>query len=143
MESKKDNMYVTFKIEKEYYGILIDNVIAIEKMQTKTRIPNSPDYIEGVINLRGEVIAIINLRKRLKMEPKEIDNDTRVVIVNYNEITAGLVVDSSSEVIEINDEKIDNPPVSEDNEGLQYIKGIGKSDHGIVTLLDLDKIFEE
>lgn len=141
MESKS-NIYVTFKIGKEYYGIIIDNVIAIEKIQAKTRVPNSADYIEGVINLRGEVIAIINLRKKLKIVPKEVDNDTRIIIVSYGEITAGLVVDSSSEVIEINDENIDNPPSSEENQGLEYIKGIGKSDKGIITLLDLDKLFE-
>ena len=141
MESK--NMYVTFKIEKEYYGIIIDNVIAIEKMQSRTRIPNSADYIDGVINLRGEVIALINLRKRLNMNPRDIDNDTRIIIINYNDIKAGLIVDSSSEVIEINDDKIDNPPVSDENEGLEYVKGIGKSDHGIITLLDLDRLFEQ
>lgn len=139
----KNNMYVTFKIEKEYYGIIIDNVIAIEKMQSRTRIPNSADYIDGVINLRGEVIALINLRKRLNMNPRDIDNDTRIIIINYNDIKAGLIVDSSSEVIEINDDKIDNPPVSDENEGLEYVKGIGKSDHGIITLLDLDRLFEQ
>ncbi len=139
----KNNMYVTFKIEKEYYGIIIDNVIAIEKMQSRTRIPNSADYIDGVINLRGEVIALINLRKRLNMDPRDIDNDTRIIIINYNDIKAGIIVDSSSEVIEINDDKIDNPPVSDENEGLEYVKGIGKSDHGIITLLDLDRLFEQ
>ena len=139
----KNNMYVIFKIEKEYYGIIIDNVIAIEKMQSRTRIPNSADYIDGVINLRGEVIALINLRKRLNMDPRDIDNDTRIIIINYNDIKAGLIVDSSSEVIEINDDKIDNPPVSDENEGLEYVKGIGKSDHGIITLLDLDRLFEQ
>lgn len=137
-----ENKYVTFKLGEEYYGISIDNVISIEKMEDATRIPNGPKYLLGVINLRGEVIPLIDLRLKLQMEKKERDTSTRVIIVNSDEISLGLVVDSSSEVIDIAKGNIDNPPSSPDNKLLDYIDGIGKVDERVIILLDLTKILE-
>lgn len=137
-----DNKYVIFKLSKEYYGIPINKVISIEKMQTSTRIPNGPKYVKGVINLRGEVITLIDLRLKLNMEPKEIDNNSRIIVVSSDDIIAGLIVDSSSEVIEINKESIDNPPTSSENEYLSYIQGIGKAKDRLIILPDLLKILE-
>ncbi len=71
MSLEMENKYVIFKLSDEYYGLSIDNVISIEKPSQSTRIPNAPDYIKGVINLRGEVIPVIDLRKKLEMEPKK------------------------------------------------------------------------
>lgn len=142
MSSVTDNKYVIFKLDKEYYGISINNVLSIEKMQGSTRIPNGPSYVKGVINLRGEVITLIDLRQKLNMDSKEIDNNSRIIVVSYEEIMAGLIVDSSSEVIEINKENIDNPPSSYENEKLEYIYGIGKVENRLVILLDLSRILE-
>ena len=142
MSSVTDNKYVIFKLNKEYYGISINNVISIEKMQGSTRIPNGPSYVKGVINLRGEVITLIDLRQKLNMDTKELDNNSRIIVVSYEEIMAGLIVDSSSEVIEINKENIDNPPSSYENEKLEYIYGIGKVENRLVILLDLSRILE-
>lgn len=137
-----DNKYVVFKLGKEYYGIPINKVISIEKMEASTRIPNGPKYVKGVINLRGEVITLIDLRLKLNMEPKEIDNNSRILIVSNDDIVAGLIVDSSSEVIEIYKENIDNPPTSSENEYLSYIQGIGKVKEKLIILPDLWKILE-
>lgn len=137
-----DNKYVVFKLDKEYYGISINKVISIEKMQETTRIPNGPIHVKGVINLRGEVICLIDLRLKLDMEPKEIDNNSRIIIVSHDEIIAGLIVDSSSEVIEIAKENIDNPPTSSENENLSYIQGIGKVKDRLIILLELSKVLE-
>lgn len=142
MSSVTDNKYVIFKLNKEYYGISINNVLSIEKMQGSTRIPNGPSYVKGVINLRGEVITLIDLRQKLNMDSKEIDNNSRIIVVSYEEIMAGLIVDSSSEVIEIDKENIDNPPSSYENEKLEYIYGIGKIENRLVILLDLSRILE-
>lgn len=141
MSSEIDNKYVIFKLNKEYYGIPIDKVISIEKMQNSTRIPNGPKYLKGVINLRGEVIPLIDLRQKLDMELKEIDKNSRIIVVSHEDIVAGLIVDSSSEVIEISEDSIDEVP-SSDNINLTFIHGIGKTRDRLVILLELSKVLE-
>lgn len=141
MSSEIDNKYVIFKLNKEYYGIPIDKVISIEKMQNSTRIPNGPKYLKGVINLRGEVIPLIDLRQKLDMELKEIDKNSRIIVVSHEDIVAGLIVDSSSEVVEISEDSIDEVP-SSDNINLTFIHGIGKTRDRLVILLELSKVLE-
>lgn len=142
MPSVIDNKYVIFKLDKEYYGIPINKVIYIERIQKSTRIPNGPGYLKGVINLRGEVIPLIDLRTKLNMEAKEVDNDSRIIVVSEEDIMVGLIVDSSSEVIEIDRDNIDNPPISAENEHLSYIYGVGKTIDKLVILLELSRIIE-
>ncbi len=142
MSSGLENKYVIFKLYNEYYGINIDSVIAIEKMENITRIPNSPHYVKGVINLRGEVITLIDLKSKLNIEINEDINNSRIIVVSTEEIVAGLLVDSSSEVIEIESQDIDNPPDAEGNDTLMYTKGIGKVNGRLIILLDLTKILE-
>lgn len=142
MESTMDNKYVTFKIDKEYYGINIESVTAIEKMENITRVPNSPKYIKGVINLRGNVITLISLRNKMNIQDIDITNNSRIIVVSKDEITLGLIVDSSSEVIEINPGDIDKPPSTSEKESSTYISGVGKVDDRLIILLDLSKIME-
>ncbi|NMB08984.1 MAG: chemotaxis protein CheW [Tissierellia bacterium] len=142
MSSEIENKYVIFKLGQEYYGLSINNVISIEKPSQTTRVPNAPDYVKGVINLRGEVIPVIDLRKKLGMETKDIDRNSRIIVVSSNEIYAGLIVDTSSEVLEIDKENIDKPPTDENDEFIDYINGIGKTDNRLIILLDLIKILE-
>ena len=142
MSSSIDNKYVIFKLNNEYYGIPIERVTSIERFQKSTRIPNSPNYLKGVINLRGEVIPLIDLRQKLNMELKEIDANSRIIIVFDEEVVAGLIVDSSSEVMEINRDSIDAIPTSTENSGLSYISGIGKVENRLVILLELSKLLE-
>jgi len=137
-----DSMYVTFKLGEEDYGFNIEHVISIEKILPKTRIPNSPDFLEGVINLRGEVIGIINLRKKFQMDDKDLDKDSRIIICTCKGITAGIIVDSTSEVIRIDDSLIDSPNITEGNKNYKYIKGIGKLDSRVVTILKLEELLE-
>lgn len=142
MTSVIENKYVIFKLDKEYYGIPINNVIYIERMQKTTRVPNGPKFLKGVINLRGEVIPLIDLRQKLNMETKEEDNNSRIIVVQEEEVMIGLIVDSSSEVIEIDKDNIDNPPTSSENEELSHVYGIGKTSDRLVILLELSKIIE-
>lgn len=135
-----DEQYVIFKLGEEYYGVDIYNVKTIEKVSQFTRVPNSPNYIKGVINLRGEVVAVMDIRKRLGLDSIEIDNDTRIIIVNDEDMVLGLMVDSSSEVIQLNNNEIDNPPSIGDSISSEYINGIGKKDGRIIILLNLSKI---
>ncbi len=142
MSSEIENKYVIFKLDKEYYGIPIGNVLSIEKTRETTRIPNAPEYIKGVINLRGEVIPIIDLRCKLGMEFRDLSKNSRIIVVKANEIVVGLIVDSSSEVLEIDKENIDKPPTNENNKFIEYISGIGKTLDRLIILLDLVKILE-
>ncbi|MBE6081735.1 chemotaxis protein CheW [Acidilutibacter cellobiosedens] len=135
------NKYVIFKLIDEYYGLDIENVISVEKMQEFTRVPNAPSYVRGVINLRGEVIPVIDLREKLGLKLKSTDENTRIIIVSESEINLGIVVDSSSEVLEIQRSLIDKPLASEE-ESNNYLKGIGKVDGRLIIIIDLEKLIE-
>ncbi|NLW22305.1 MAG: purine-binding chemotaxis protein CheW [Tissierellia bacterium] len=142
MPSEMENKYVIFKLDKEYYGIPIANVLSIERIGVPTRIPNAPKYVKGVINLRGEVIPIVDLRCKLGMEEIDLNSSGRIIVVSVNEIVVGLIVDSSSEVLEIDKENIDKPPTDSGNQYIEYINGIGKVSNRLIILLDLIKILE-
>ena len=142
MSSEVENKYVIFKLDKEYYGIPIENVLSIERARETTRIPNAPDYIKGVINLRGEVIPVIDLRDKLGMKSEAFSENSRIIVVKINEIVVGLIVDSSSEVLEIDKENIDKSPINENNQFTEYISGIGKTLDRLIVLLNLVKILE-
>lgn len=143
--SQKDMLekkYVVFKIENEFYGIEIENVQGIEKVQDFTRVPNAKNYIKGVINLRGEVVPIIELRKRFELEEKEIDENSRIIVLSLNEIQVGMLVDSSSEVIEFTSEEIDTAPPLMESDHEDFVKAIGKKDERLIILLSTEKILD-
>ena len=142
MTTEIRDKYVIFKINNENYGLSIENVQSIERFQSYTRIPNAPKYIKGVINLRGEVAPILDLRLKLNLEPKKVDNNTRIVVTKQDDIVVGLIVDESSEVLEISKEKIDKPPTTGDDKYQEYIKGIGKDKNRLVIIIDLKKVLE-
>ena len=132
--------YVIFKLAGEYYGIDIHNVENIEKPFSITRVPYAEDYVIGVVNLRGNIIPVIDLRKRFSLEKKEFDDETRIIIVNINEQNIGMVVDSSSEVLQIDSSDIDPAPKVNSSGEMDFVKEIGKSNGRIVMLVNLKKI---
>lgn len=136
------NKYVIFKLDNEYYGLNIKNVQAIERFQSYTRVPNSPKYIKGVINLRGEVVPIMDLRTKLKLKTKEIDNNTRIIVAKHDEIVIGLIVDTSSEVLEIDNDHIDRPPSNGGDESQNYFEGIGKVNNRLIIIINLEKLLD-
>ena len=105
-----------------------------------TKVPKSPEFVEGVINLRGRVIPIINLRKRFGLENKEKDKQTRIVVVNIEGKILGLVVDAVSEVLRLPADTIEPPPPMVSGVEAEYISGVGKLDNKLLILLDLNKI---
>lgn len=141
-ENNLDRKYVVFKLENEYYGIDIENVQGIEKVQDFTTVPNSKEYIKGVINLRGEVVPIIDLRTRFGIEGKEIDDDSRIIVVFFNDLQVGILVDSSSEVIEFNEDEIDSAPTTLDTNYEDFVKCIGKNEERLIILLSTEKILD-
>ncbi|AKL95457.1 chemotaxis signal transduction protein CheW [Clostridium aceticum] len=137
------NQYVVFQLDEEYYGIAINLVETIEKVLEITRLPNAPYYVKGVINLRGEVIPVVDLRKRFKMEEKSVTEESRIIILSLDEMIVGILVDSSSEVITIEKEDIENTNNIVNAFEDDYIKGIGKVEGRIIIILDMLKILSQ
>ncbi len=140
-DAKEMLQLVSFKLGDEEFGVDILQVQEIIRMQNITRVPNAPHFVEGVINLRGKVIPIIDLRKRFDLGTHEADKNTRIVVVKINDIVVGLVVDEVSEVLRIPADTVEPPPPIIAGIESDYIKGVGKLDGGrLLILLDLNKI---
>lgn len=134
--------YLTFLLGKEVFGIEIKYVTEIVGIQKISTLPESPDYIRGIINLRGNIISVIDMRLRLKKEVVPYTDRTCIVVINISETSIGLIVDSVEEVVMISDDDIVPPPSMTSGYQRSYIKGIGKSDEEIRLLLDCDLLFK-
>lgn len=135
---------VIFGLNEQQYGIDIFKVNEIVPYSKPTKIPNSPDYIEGVLNLRGRVIPIINLKTRFNLEDGGTDDRTRIIVSNTGGNVAGFVVDEASEVLTVNKDSIE--PVSEivNSISKKYISGVGKLENGkMYVLLNFDELYAE
>ena len=135
---------VIFGLNEQQYGIDIFKVNEIVPYSKPTKIPNSPDYIEGVLNLRGRVIPVINLKTRFNLEDRGTDDRTRIIVSNTGGSVAGFVVDEASEVLTVNKESIE--PVSEIVSSIskKYISGVGKLENGkMYILLNFDELYTE
>jgi len=142
-ESKgiKNQQLVSFKIGSEEFGINIMKVQEIIRMQEITKVPQMPDFIEGILNLRGNVIPVVDLRKKFNLEVSEKTSESRIIVVSVLDRVMGIVVDGVSEVLRMNDEQIQPPPPIISNIGREYIKGVGKLDNKrLLIFLDIDKI---
>lgn len=132
---------VSFRLADEEYGVEITKVQEIIRMQEITRVPQMPGFLEGVINLRGNVIPVIDLRKRFGMPAKDRDGETRIVVVNVEGRTIGVVVDSVAEVLRISSDQIEPPPSVVAGIGREYLLGVGKlAENRLLILLDLEKV---
>jgi len=132
---------VIFKLDNVEYGIDILQVNEIVKIQSIIKIPNTPEYVDGVINLRGTVIPIVDLKVKFNLGRKERDEDTRIIVVNVNAKTLGIVVDEVAEVVRINEDQIDNSSAISAHINDNYIKGVAKVADRLIIILDLEKIF--
>lgn len=138
-----EKQYVVFKLNKEEYGIDIMNVREISPFIESVKVPNTPDFIEGIINYRDKVIPIINLKKRFNLEDKGVTEDTRIVIINLNEKQIGFIVDEASQTIRLNDKDIDPAPDIVAGVDRKYITGVGKLDNRLLILIDLEKVLSD
>jgi purine-binding chemotaxis protein CheW len=141
VDTQKDR-YLTFSLGKEAYGIEIKYVTEIIGIQTITEIPELPEYVKGIINLRGKIIPVVDVRLRFKKEPREYNDRTCMIVVDNHEISIGLIVDSVSEVISISDGEIVSPPEFNKSAN-KYIKGIGKAGNEVKLILDCNKLLTE
>ena len=131
-----EKQYVIFNLGKEKYCAEISNINSITEFESITKVPNSPNFIEGVINLRGDVIPVVNLKKRFNIKEEEI-LQRRIIIANYKNSNVGFLVDDASQVIRIDDQNIEPTPAIIAGEDRKYISGVGKLNDGIVVLVDL------
>ena len=131
---------VTFAISDEEFGIDILRVQEIIRMMDITKVPNSPPSVEGVLNLRGKVIPVIDLRRRFGMPHRDHDRRTRIIVVEISGKVIGFVVDAVSEVLRIASGTVEPPPPVVGGVESDYIKGIGKLEDRLLILLDLDKL---
>jgi len=141
-EDTQKNRFLTFMVDSEAYGLEIRIVTEIVGIQKITEVPEVPAFIKGVINLRGRVIPVMDVRLRFKREPVLYNDRTCIIIVDMQKWSVGLIVDSVSEVLPIPEEEIVPPPelYIEKN---RYINGIAKANGGIKMLLDCDKLLTE
>ncbi len=133
---------VGFRLDNEDYAIAITKIQEIILIKPITRIPQMPDFIEGLINLRGSVIPIINLRKRFGLLPRDLDDDTRIIVVNVHDKTVGCIVDAVTQVMRINRDQVQPPPLGVLAVNHQYLAGLAKLEERLLIILDIDKLFE-
>ncbi|WP_315074712.1 chemotaxis protein CheW [uncultured Clostridium sp.] len=138
-EDTQKEKYLTFLLDNESYGISINNVIEIIGIQPVTLVPELPDYIRGIINLRGKIIPVMDVRLRFKKAFREYNDRTCIIVVDINDLSIGLIVDSVSEVLVISDQDI-MPPPNLNNVNNKYIKGIGKVGKEVKLILDCDEL---
>lgn len=135
-----EKQLVVFELADEQYGLDITTVESIIKMQPITKMPHAPSFLEGITNLRGVVVPVMDLRRRFGLESKPADRDTRIVVANMNDTQIGIVVDAVSQVLRIQDEAIEPPPSLSTTIDSSFISGIAKLDDQLVILLDHEKI---
>lgn len=142
-EDTQKGKYLTFSLGSETYGIEIKHVTEIIGIQPVTEVPELPEYIGGIINLRGKIIPVMDVRLRFKKAFREYNDRTCIIVIDIGDISIGLIVDSVSEVLAIPEEDIVPPPEINKGLGNRYIKAIGKVGNDVKLLLNCDKLLEE
>ena len=134
---------VTFRLNEEIYGI---NVMLVQEVLRVTEIapvPGAPNYVIGIINLRGNVVTVIDTRMRFGLPPKEMDDSTRIVIIEAENQTVGIVVDSVSEVVDVYANEIETAPNVGNDETARYIEGVVSRSEELLILVDLNKLLSD
>lgn len=138
----EERQLVVFSLLNEDYGIDIYKVQEIIQYRDITFVPKAPFFVRGVINLRGKIIPVIDLKERFSLQEKEITSDTRIIVVEISSQTVGLIVDSVTEVLRIPKDNIEPPPPVT-TIGADFIEGVGKLDERLIIILDIDKILSK
>jgi purine-binding chemotaxis protein CheW len=142
-EDTQKGRFLTFALGNEIYGIEIKHVTEIIGIQAITELPELPEYIMGIINLRGKIIPVMDVRLRFKKEFREYNDRTCIIVIDIGEVSIGLIVDSVSEVLSIDEQNIVEPPRLNNGQQNRYIKNIGKVDNEVKLLLDCEKLLTE
>lgn len=140
--SRNVGQFVSFKLDSQDYAFPIEQIQEIVIVEKITKTPQVPDYVEGVTNLRGSIIPIINLRRLFGMESKPIDCDTRTIVVNVGTRTIGCSVDTVTQVVRIPENAIQAPPETVIGHGAGYIAGFARIQANLIVILDVDRLLE-
>ena len=141
-DKKTDSQFVGFRIADQEYAFRIEQIQEIVILEQVTKTPQVADYVEGVSNLRGSIIPIINLRKLFGLEPKPTDSETRTIVVNVGERTMGCTVDMVSQVMRIAEEDIQPAPETVTAGAAEYICGFARLEGRLMILLDIDQLLD-
>lgn len=138
------NQYLTFRVGSEYYAINVGNIREVLEFQTVTKVPRMPSYMRGIINLRGSVVPVIDLKMKFELGETEKSIDTSVIVteLNYNDdvIVLGLLTDAVNEVVDMNNDDIEPTPNIGTSIDSSFIKGMGKKDDKFIIILNINKI---
>lgn len=143
IEDAQKGRFLAFMIGNEAYGIEIKYVTEIIGIQSITEMPEMPSYVKGIINLRGRIIPLIDVRLRFGKEPRDYDDRTCVIVVGFNGFSYGLIVDSVYEVLSIPDEEMSPLPEVNTTTNNKFIKSIGKTSSGIVLVVDCERLLTQ
>ncbi|MEM8678955.1 MAG: chemotaxis protein CheW [Planctomycetota bacterium] len=142
VQRKNSAQFVGFQLGGQEYAFPIEQIREIVIIDNVTQVPQVPDFVEGVTNLRGAIIPIINLRRLLDLPPKAADAETRTIVVNVRDRTMGCTVDMVSQVIRILDSEIQDAPATITADGADYISGFAKQDERLLVLLDIERLLD-
>jgi purine-binding chemotaxis protein CheW len=142
LEDTQKGKFLTFTLGEEYYGIDIMYVTEIVGIQPITVVPELPEFIKGIINLRGKIIPVMDARIKFKKETKAYNDRTCIIVIDVHELSIGIIVDAVSEVLNINEDNI-VPPPNLSTSGRKYIKSVGKSEEHVTLILDCEKLLND
>ena len=135
--------WVTFRLENEKYGINVMQVQEVLRVTEIAPVPGAPDYVLGIINLRGNVVTVIDSRKRFGLDPIEMDDSTRIVIIESEGQVVGILVDSVAEVVDIRASEVEQAPNVGTEESAKFIQGVSSIDGELLILIDLNKLLTD
>jgi purine-binding chemotaxis protein CheW len=142
-EGGKRHRYLSFFVENEQYGIEISHINEIIAMMKITHVPRTPDFVEGVINLRGSIIPIVDIRGKFGLERKEHDMNTAIIINEVNGVNIGFIVDRVEDVLTFDEKDLREPPKFGSHIDTSYIQGVAEVGSGVILILDMEKVFED
>lgn len=132
--------WVTFRLDNETYGVNVMQVQEVLRMTEIAPVPGAPDYVLGIINLRGNVVTVIDTRKRFGLEPREVDDATRIVITEIEQQVIGMLVDAVAEVVDVRMSEIETAPNVGNDESSRFIQGVSSREGELLILVDLNKL---
>ena len=134
---------VTFRLEDETYGINVMQVQEVLRVTEIAPVPGAPDYVLGIINLRGNVVTVVDTRSRLGLGAKEMDESTRIVIIEADKLVVGILVDAVAEVVDLRASEIESAPSVGNDESSKYIQGVASREGELLILVDLNKLLND
>ncbi len=134
---------VTFKLKDETYGINVMQVQEVLRISEIAPVPGAPEYVLGIINLRGNVVTVVDTRTRFGLPTAEVDDASRIVIIESEEQVVGILVDSVAEVVELRQSEIDSAPNIGNEDSSRYIQGVASNDENLLIVVDLNKLLTE